>query len=240
MESHHSIRAIECMSREVAGLLRTLKAALEPRIFGKVKLNHDFIGCMTRHSAWLITSFRVRAWGLSAYELIQQRKYWGASVEFGEIVCAKLPSTKKLGKLYQRWIEVVWAGKTEGSDEHIRLNHPGAMRLRAVCRKPESSRWWREVILDVARCPWEVRPVGRTSPPDASCRVAVVGAHEAAANLAPAAETAAAAAELPAAEALRPDDDWADLANTPITASGRRLCIIDATAKKLGASMGCP
>ena len=30
---------------------------------------------------------------------------------------------KKLGKLDQRWVEVVWAGKAEGSDEHIGLVH---------------------------------------------------------------------------------------------------------------------
>ena len=52
------------------------------------------------------------------------------------------------------------------------------------------------MILEVAGCPWDTRPVGRTSPPDALSRVAVFGDNETAANPAPAAETAAAAAEL--------------------------------------------
>ena len=38
----------------------------------------------------------------------------------------------------------------------------------------------------------------------------------------------------------QPDDDWADIANTPITARGRRMYITDAMVKKFGASMGCP
>ena len=49
------------------------------------------------------------------------------------------------------------------------------------------------MILEVAGCPWDMRPVGRTSPPDALSRVAVFGDNEAAANPA---KTAAAAAEL--------------------------------------------
>ena len=33
---------------------------------------------------------------------------------------------RKLGKLDQRWVEVIWAVKAEGSDEHIGLDHRGA------------------------------------------------------------------------------------------------------------------
>ena len=38
----------------------------------------------------------------------------------------------------------------------------------------------------------------------------------------------------------QPDDDCADIANTPITAIGRRMHITDATGRRFGASMGCP
>ena len=180
VESHQSIGAVERMNREVAGLLRTLKAALDPRI----GLEHDLISWMIRHSAWLITRLRVRALGHTAYELIRQRKYGGSIVEFGEILWARIPTAKKLGKLDQRWVEVVWAGKAEGSDEHIGLDHRGGRRFRAVRREPESSRWRREVILEVAGCPWDMRPVGRTSSPAAFIRVAVFGDHAPAAQAA--------------------------------------------------------
>ena len=46
VESQQSIGAVERMNREVAGLLRTLKAALEARIGAKVGLDHDFISWM--------------------------------------------------------------------------------------------------------------------------------------------------------------------------------------------------
>ena len=126
------------------------------------------------------------------------------------------------GKLDQRWVEVVSAGKAEGSDERIGLDHRGARRFRAVRREPESSRWRREVILEVAGCLWDMRPVGRTSPPDAFSRVAVFGDHAPAAK---AAGTAAVEAELPAADPPQPGDDWTDIANMPITASGRRCTL---------------
>ena len=66
VESHQSIGAVERMNRELAGLLRTPKAALEARIGAKVGLDHDLISWMIRHSAWLITRFRVRASGHNA------------------------------------------------------------------------------------------------------------------------------------------------------------------------------
>ena len=88
---------------------------------------------MIQHSAWLVTRFRVRASGHTAYDLIRQRRYGGAIVEFGEIVWARIPTVKKLGKLDQRWVEVVWAGKAEGSDEHIGLDHRGARRYSELC-----------------------------------------------------------------------------------------------------------
>ena len=107
MESHQSIGAVERMNREVAGLLRTLTAALEAQIGAKVGLDHDLISWMIRHSPWLITRLRARAPGHTAYELIRQRRYGGAIVEFGGIVWARIPAMKKLGKLDQRWVEVV-------------------------------------------------------------------------------------------------------------------------------------
>ena len=48
VESPQPIGAVERVDREVAGLLRTLKAALAPRISGKVALDHDFISWMIR------------------------------------------------------------------------------------------------------------------------------------------------------------------------------------------------
>ena len=61
----------------------------------------------------------------------------------------------------------------------------------------------------VAGCLRDIRPVGRTSLPDTFDRVAVFGDHAPAAVAAGVA-AAEAEAELPATEALRPDDDWGD------------------------------
>ena len=130
VESHQSIGAVEHMNREVAGPLRTLKAALDAGISSKVALDHDLISWMTRHLSWLITRFRVRASDHTAYELIKHHKYGEAIAEFGAIIWARIPTTD------QRWVEVVWAGKAEGSDKNIGLDHRGAKRSRAVRREP--------------------------------------------------------------------------------------------------------
>ena len=108
------------MNREVDGTLRTLKTALEARIGGKVSLDHDFISWLVRHS--LGSSRERRGTPLSSSS--------GSSItdvrQFGDIVWARIPTTMKLGKLDQRWVEVVWAGKAEGSDDHTALEHRGA------------------------------------------------------------------------------------------------------------------
>ena len=88
----------------MAGLQRLLKTVLEARIGGEVALDRDLISCLIRHSARLTTRFRVRASGHTACELIRQRRYGGAIVNFGEIVLA---------------------GKAEGIDEHTGLDHRG-------------------------------------------------------------------------------------------------------------------
>ena len=135
VESHQSIGAVERMNREVAGLLRRLKAALEARIGAKVGLDHDLISWMIRHSAWLITRFRVRASGHTAYELIRQRRYGGAIVEFGEIVWARIHTVQMLGKLDQRWVEVVWAGKAATSTLDWIIVDRGDSELCVASRK---------------------------------------------------------------------------------------------------------
>ena len=74
-------------------------------------------------------SSRVKAH--TACELIRQRKYVGAIVVLGGILWATITTTKKRGKLDQRWVEVVRAGKAEGSDEHNGLDLRQEIQSRA-------------------------------------------------------------------------------------------------------------
>ena len=73
VEPHQSIGAVERMNRGVAGLRRTLKAALKARNRIKVALDYDFISWMIRHSAWLITRFRATHC-LRAHQAAQVRR----------------------------------------------------------------------------------------------------------------------------------------------------------------------
>ena len=118
------------------------------------------------------------------------------------------------------WVEVVWAGKAGGSDEHIGLESCGARRSRAVRREPKSSRWRREVTLEfaavlgtwvqlVALHAWCFQPscsVWRPCTSGASCWSGSSWSGTASGG------TTAARRKLNR-----------DMANTPITASGRRI-----------------
>ena len=103
-------------------------------------------------------------------------------------------------------------------------------------RKPESSRWRREVILEVAGCP---RASGHEASRslDAFSRVAVFGDHAPAAQ---AAGTAAAEAELPTAEPPQPGDDWTGHREHADHSQWTQVYITDAMVKKFGVTMGCP
>ena len=100
VESHQSIGAVRPMNRRWLACYAHSKRLSKRGSAARWRW-------VIRHSAWLITRFRVRASGHTAHEHTRPRKYRGAIVEVGDIVWAKNPTMMMLGKLDQRWVEVV-------------------------------------------------------------------------------------------------------------------------------------
>eukprot|EP00974_Lingulodinium_polyedra_P005946 563189-Lingulodinium_polyedra.AAC.1 len=146
--SHQSMGGIERANQELAGEIRALKTGLERHV-GRLAISHPVMPWLVRHAAWVVTRFLVKASGRTPYELVKQRKYNGQIVCFGETVWARRPGDRE-AKLDDMWSEKTWAGKAEGSDEHLLLDERGLTRCRTIRRQPPSARW-RRARLDSVR-----------------------------------------------------------------------------------------
>ena len=100
---------------------RTTKHATETRVGGRLETDHPLISWMIRHCCWVFCGYHVRADGRTPYEVLRNNSYKGGLACFGEIVWARLPGSRLLrGKYEVNWLELVWLGKTENTEEHLR------------------------------------------------------------------------------------------------------------------------
>ena len=67
---------------------------------------------------------------------------------------ADLPGSRLLrGKYEVNWLELVWLGKTENTEEHLCGNEHGVRKFRTIRRQPESARWRRESSREIHSIP---------------------------------------------------------------------------------------
>ena len=56
------------------------------------------------------------------------------------------------------WLELVWLGKTENTEEHLCGDEHGVRKFRAIRRQPESARWRREYVDKLSGDPFNPKP----------------------------------------------------------------------------------
>ena len=128
-------------------MLRTMKHATETRVGGKLETDHLLISWMIRHCCWVFCRYHVRADGRTPHEVLRNNSYRGGLACFGEIVWARVPGSRLLrGKYEVNWLELVWLGKTENTEEHLCGDEHGVRKFRTIRRQPESARWRREYV----------------------------------------------------------------------------------------------
>ena len=84
-------------------------------------------------------------------------------VKFSEIVYAKEPLSKtgdgrggkKVKSADTEWINGVWTGRTETSNENIIMTPEGTLRFRTIRRLPESKRYDGEFLKKCRGVPWD-------------------------------------------------------------------------------------
>ena len=106
--------------QEVAGVIRTLRSALEGRLKSKVHLDHPLALWLVRHAGQLITRYQIRDTGKTSYRMIKGYDSVIPVAEFGELVHFKPLKTKDVpGKFEDRWVEGVYLGSELKSCENI-------------------------------------------------------------------------------------------------------------------------
>ena len=101
---------VERAIQDLKGLVRTLKAALEINVGGKVNLSDPIVPLIVRHAAYIINVTRVRDNGRTAWQLMKGRRSRTPLLPFGEVVMVKIPKTnKRIGSFEDKWDKGVWA-----------------------------------------------------------------------------------------------------------------------------------
>ena len=120
VESHATMGAMERASWTLGEMLRTKEHATETRVGGRLEKDHLLISWMIRLCCWIFCKYHVRADGGTRCEVLRNNTYRGGLACFGEVVWDRVPGTRLLrGKFEVNWLELVWLGKTENTEEHL-------------------------------------------------------------------------------------------------------------------------
>ena len=102
----------------------------------RVTTSHPLHAWGTRHASWLLNRYSLKASGTTAYEDATGHPYCAKVVQFGQSV---LCFCKSKVKGAPKWIQGMWLGKTNSSDQHICITAGGRLVLcRSIrCMSPK-------------------------------------------------------------------------------------------------------
>ena len=104
----------------------------------------------------------VRADGRTPYEFLRNNSY-----RADLLVLAKssgVPRSRLLrGKFEVKWLELVWLGKTENTEEHLFGDKHGVRKFWTIRRQPESAKWRREYVDNLTGDPFTPQPKSSTA-----------------------------------------------------------------------------
>ena len=73
-------------------------------------------------------------------KVLRNNSYRGGLSCFGEIAWARVPGSRLLGGMFEvNWLEHVWLGKTEFTEEHLSGDEHAVRKFRTIRRPPESA-----------------------------------------------------------------------------------------------------
>ena len=140
VESHATMGAMERANRTLEEMLRTVKHTFETRVGGRLETDNPLISWMIRHCCWVCCRYHVLADGRIPFEVRRNKQLprwthllWRSRLGSG-------PWNKTAGKFEMNWLELVWLGKTENTEERSCGDEHGARKFRTIRRQPESAR----------------------------------------------------------------------------------------------------
>ena len=82
---------------------------------------------------------------------------------FGGVVWARVLGSRLLRGWYEvNWLELVWLGKTENTEERLCGDEHGVRKFQIIKRQPESARWRKEFVDKLTVEPFNPKPKSAT------------------------------------------------------------------------------
>ena len=135
VRSSSSLGSAERFIQSVAGLVRTLKLALQRKFGRAILADSCWFPLLVRHAAWLLNRYQVRqVTHQTAFQMIQKRGYHNEVFEFGDCLMGRWPNALQQPKGDARWIAGLWLGRCPEPDEHLLATRLGILRTRTVQR----------------------------------------------------------------------------------------------------------
>ena len=133
--------SIESAIRELAGMHRTLKDAIETKIGEKLGPDHPMLPWIVEYSGTVITRYRVGKDGRTAYCRFKGNNPSSKVVPLGErVLYMPLKSTGKKNKLALKFKYGVCVGVHPLTSEALVANENGTFRARTVKRLTEDKK----------------------------------------------------------------------------------------------------
>ena len=143
--------------RDVKGLVRTLRHSVEELHGTTVGPSHPSLPWMVRHASSLYNRGQRDANGRTPYELIKGKPYRRQLPAFAEKIFY-LPSGKRVSRLVDRWLEGIFLGIVDRSDEIFVGTSVGVFRARSFKRMPLSARVDKTLFSEIKGVPWDPVP----------------------------------------------------------------------------------
>ena len=153
---HQEIGAVERANGTVQAQLRAYFLDVQHRMKVRIIPGTQLFPWMLRHSVWTVVRYQSdQKTKQTPYERTRGCRYESALVPFGEVVMAKIADADKMraGKLDSAWVEAVWVGRVDRSNEHLLLTTRGCIRSRVVRRIPDGNQ--ASYHAEVQGLPWD-------------------------------------------------------------------------------------
>jgi hypothetical protein len=147
----------ECAVREVKGVVRSLRWALEELHGMKVENTSTVLPWLVRHAGSMISRTRRGADGRTAFELRKGRCYRRRLPPFGEKVLY-LEAGKLKSQLQDRWHEGIFLGVQDRSDEVLVGTREGVFKARTLRRLDGVQRRDPDLVKSLRGVPWQPVP----------------------------------------------------------------------------------
>ena len=148
---------IESTIKQVEGMVRTYKLALEARIGAEIPEDHNIIPWLIKHAAASLNRYNVGKDGLTPYRRLRGKNFRKEVADFGESVWYLKPKSLGKRKLVSRWASGIWLGIRDESNEVLIGTTEGVIKVRTVRRKGSPEERWDTVGIDSMKgIPWEL------------------------------------------------------------------------------------